>query len=368
MNRYKEGKFLIGSRNGNRSSQRFFFAVALTTFCAAFLGGCGTGGNTSTQSTSSSPASLPVWTNSFSVGGVSVPFTMVGTDPSLGGGGTTSVPVQIIPVRFNFGGIIISPETNACGDTASAISRVQNSPLFTTNTPWSDGGTPIGTTQFTDAYQRANFWRSVSTVSPNYHVMLQPISTLAPVSIDVPLGIGAILIPNPVCPQHPIGGIPSTFMDSVVQNVIQTQHISPGTLPVFLTFDIQFEPQGFLGYHSAFGGTQTFVVASYTDPGLLGFNVADVHVLSHELGEWMNNPMLINKVPAWGTPATGCSSDLEVGDPLAQSNFTVVTSGFTYHIQELAYFSWFARNVPSIAINGRYSVEGTFIAPALPCP
>jgi hypothetical protein len=292
---------------------------------------------------------------------------MVGTDPSPGGAGTTSVPVQIIPIRFNFGGIVVSPESSACGDTTSAISRAQNSPLFTTNIPWSDNGTPIGTTQFTDAFQRANFWRFVSTVSPNYHVMLQPVSTSAPVNVDVPPGIGAALMANAACLQNPIGVIPSAFMDSVVQNVIQTQHISPATLPVFLTFDVQFAPQGFLGYHNASGG-QTFVVASYTDPGLLGNNVADVHVLSHELGEWMNNPLLVNKVPAWTTPATGCSSDLEVGDPLAQHNFTVVTPGFTYHIQELAYFSWFARNVPSIAINGRYSVESTFIAPSPSCP
>jgi hypothetical protein len=198
--------------------------------------------------------------------------------------------------------------------------------------------------------------------------MLQPITISAPLNVDVPLGIGAALIPNSACPQNPIGGIPSTFMDSVVQNVIQTQHISPGTLPVFLTFDTQFEPQGFLGYHNALGGNQTFVVASYTDPGLLGLNIADVHVMSHELGEWMNNPFLVNKVPAWGTAVTGCSSDLEVGDPLTQSDFSVVTPGFTYHIQELAYFSWFARNVPSIAINGRYSVESTFVTPAPPCP
>jgi hypothetical protein len=294
---------------------------------------------------------------------------MVGTDPSKPGAGTTNIAAKIIPVAFNFAGVLITPNSAACGDTVAGTIRTQNSPLFT-SIPWSDG-VSLGTTQFTDAYQRANFWNFVNTVSPNYHVMLQPVSTLPSVTVDVPLNIGATLIPNLACPGRFVGGIPIDFMDSVVQNIVQSQHITPDTLPIFLTYDMQFLlPQGgfFLGYHKVFAGNQTFAVASYTDPGLLGFNVGDVHVLSHELAEWMDNPLGTNNVPPWGTPTQPCSSQLEVGDPLPQSNFIVTTAGFNYHVQELAYFSWFARSVPSNAVNGRYSTRSSFFTPAALCP
>lgn len=293
---------------------------------------------------------------------------MVGTDPSSPGAGATTVAVEIIPISFNFGGIIVSPQATACGDVTSAIARVQDSPLFSSDVTWNDNGIVIGTTQFTDAFQRANFWQFVSTHSPNYHVMLQPVSVLPAVTVDVPLGIGAVLAPNPACPQNPLGGIPMDFMNSVAQNIIQNQHISASTLPIFLTLDVQFLPNGFWGYHMALAGNQTFVVASYLDPGVLGPNISDTLVLGHELAEWMNNPLLINNVPPWGVAGQPCSPELEVGDPLAQSGFAVNAAGFVYHLQELAYFSWFAREAPSIAINGRYSTRGTFLGPAPPCP
>ena len=94
----------------------------------------------------------------------------------------------------------------------------------------------------------------------------------------------------------------------------------------------------------------------------------DVTVLSHEIGEWMDNPLLVNNVPA-GSPNSQLSCDtlLEVGDPLVGHIRNVVTSAFTYHVQELAYFSWFARNIPSLAANGQYSTDGSFVSPAPPC-
>lgn len=382
MNRLKKMEAVTKKQDaiGNRG-QLLLWTVTIA--CAMCVVGCvGNGTNSAaTGSPSSAPVptptttptpstatTLPLWSNNFSLGGAEFPFTMIGTDPSISGAGTTNVPVEIIPISFNFGGVIVSPESSACGDTASATARVQDAPLFSSDVTWSDSGTVIGTTQFTDAFQRANFWEFVSTRSPNYHVMLQPVSMLPAVSVDVPPGIGAGLALNPVCPQNPLGGVPIDFMNSVAQNIIQTQQISAGTLPIFLTLDVQFLPNQFWGYHTTLAGNQTIVVASYLDPGLLGPEISDVLVLSHELAEWINNPLLINNVPPWGLPGQPCSTELEVGDPLAQSGFTVNAGGLTYHVQELAYFSWFARDVPSIAINGRYSTRGTFLGPAPPCP
>ena len=89
----------------------------------------------------------------------------------------------------------------------------------------------------------------------------------------------------------------------------------------------------------------------------------DVSALSHELSEWLNDPPFTNnKVPSWMVPSQpqyGCSNALETGDPLVGVVFTV--HGFSNsHLQDEAFFSWFARQSPSIAINGLYTYLGTF--------
>jgi len=86
--------------------------------------------------------------------------------------------------------------------------------------------------------------------------------------------------------------------------------------------------------------------------------------------EWMNDPMISNPTPPWGN--TGqvmgfCQANLEVGDPLSGTNIAPITmpNGFTYHLQELAFFSWFFGG-PSIGVNGWFSNNGTFMTDAGP--
>src|SRR5215472_16401835 len=66
----------------------------------------------------------------------------------------------------------------------------------------------------------------------------------------------------------------------------------------------------------------------------------------------MDDPFGSNPTPAWGHVGQvgGCQNNLEVGDPLTGKNIQTVTmpNGFTYHLQELAFFSWFY-GAPSIA-------------------
>src|ERR1700680_2314431 len=136
-----------------------FCGLILTALSICSLVGCGSGSSTAggNGGGTQNPSHLAVWTNSLN----GIQFTMVGTDPSIPGAGTTNIPVEIIPVSLNFSaaGIVISPESPACGDTQSVVTRVVNSPLFTSN-PWFDvsGTIPIGNTQFGDAFQRMNFW------------------------------------------------------------------------------------------------------------------------------------------------------------------------------------------------------------------
>jgi hypothetical protein len=89
--------------------------------------------------------------------------------------------------------------------------------------------------------------------------------------------------------------------------------------------------------------------------------------MAHEVGEWMDDPFVNNPTPAWGHTGqvSGCQNNLEVGDPLTGTNIPSVTgsNGFTYHLQELAFFSWFY-GAPSIAVNDWFSDNNTFTSDA----
>lgn len=84
-----------------------------------------------------------------------------------------------------------------------------------------------------------------------------------------------------------------------------------------------------------------------------------------------NAPFTIIPTPAWGgtgqVPLGSCQNNLEVGDPLIVSAAPpiVMSNGFTYHLQELAFFSWFF-GAPSIGINRWFSDNGTFLTDARP--
>ena len=114
---------------------------------------------------------------------------------------------------------------------------------------------------------------------------------------------------------------------------------------------------------------QTFSVATYSDPGLFSVPIEDIHALSHELGEWMDDPIVNNAVPQWNGGQLGngpCSGILEDGDPVTGIAFDVTMSnGWTYHPEDLVFESWFPRTTPSTSVNGWYTYlnsESTFSA------
>lgn len=116
----------------------------------------------------------------------------------------------------------------------------------------------------------------------------------------------------------------------------------------------------------------TFQTYSPFDFDVSGFFVPsanDTAIASHEVAEWINDPYAINATPAWGHTGqvTGCQNNLEVGDPLtgnlAPSIF--MPNGYTYHLQELAFFSWFFGS-PSLGIHGWFSDDATFLTDAGP--
>ena len=156
--------------------------------------------------------------------------------------------------------------------------------------------------------------------------------------------------------------------------------VNPTTLAIFVLHNVEFDAKpgvsGDVGFHAALpnpafhGAAQTVAVASYLDPAIAPHE-ADVAVLSHEIGEWMNDPFGKNGTPPWGN--TGqvdghCQSNLEVGDPLTGTTISVHRNGISYHLQELAFLSWFYGPTPSIGVNGSYSFSGTLTHEALVCP
>src|SRR5262249_9722745 len=158
----------------------------------------------------------------------------------------------------------------------------------------------------------------------------------------------------------------SFFLDHVVPKVINGLRLPPTKLIVLWSFDVELQVMPgsqdvILGEHSA--GTNrdrtllwTFAWSSWDTNDTVPDDAADIAALSHEIAEWYNDPFVGNMVPPWETPPSyPCNDVLEVGDPLVGVSF--VQDG--YHLQDEAFLSWFAREVPSTAMNGMYSFLGT---------
>ena len=315
---------------------------------------------------------IPIWSGSFSFNGQNFTYHMVGTDPKQGSA-TSNVPLVIIPLKFVFtDGTTLSAAQTVCGDVKNTKYRVKNSPLIK-NATFTPGGTNVGTTQYVDAFQRANFWSNVSTTSPNYHVKLSPVSFKPLQTIQV--GISGHTVAGP-CAR--IGEVDINFFDTVAMSMLTTLAIPANTLPLFLSYNT-FETSGggccILGYHSTNNaGTQAYAVGAYSDPGIFNVPIQDIHALSHEIGEWMDDPLIPsqNIVPAWGHvgQVSGCQNNLEVGDPVTGKAFTVTTGGlfpFTYHPEDLVFLPWFARITPSTSVNGWFTFLNGFAAPQAVC-
>jgi hypothetical protein len=294
---------------------------------------------------------------------------MVGTNPAAGSA-TTIVPTVIVPLIFKFSdGTVLDPTQPACGASNSAVTSVGNSPIFQSST-FTPGGTNVGNTQYVDAFQRANFWNSVSTVSPNYHVLLQ---SPAPVNPAVTLTVPKFFGHTVTGPCARIGEVSIAYFQLQLKKMISGM---PSTsLPIFLTYNTFFTQAGgccILGFHTAFGTAPnqlTVSVAAYNDAGVFNVPIQDIHALSHEIGEWMDDPFVNNATPGWtGGQVTGCQRNLEVGDPVTGIAFQVTMNGQTYNPEDLVFLPWFAKaSAPTQSVNGWYTFLNSYSAPSVTC-
>jgi hypothetical protein len=250
------------------------------------------------------------------------------------------------------------------------------------------GGTDLGTTQYGDAFQRANYWKASGAVPHNYHMRLDPVQALPPIVLDFPVGTGIGLPQSSSFAGYsncaPTVLVDFNYFDAVIdyQTIpsLTSSGVNSSNFPIFVGGNVLwgqvigelpiFNAQA-AGYHSfsSVDPAQTYAVAQFGDDN--AFTYPDAVVLSHEIGEWMNDPIGANETAAYAVSLPGaapyCQINYEVGDALAGTNMPPIkgANGYTYTVQELAFFSYFYGG-PSIGVNGWYSNNNTFKTDAGP--
>jgi hypothetical protein len=317
---------------------------------------------------------VPTFTDSFTFDGVTYPYTMVGTNPHTSTA-TTTVPVQIVPLR------IVFPDGTVL-DGTPRIPGLIASPLF------QPADFISGHTQYGDAIQRAQFWSTVSANGGGYHALLGQPTVLPTETLHVPKGSAVTGTANGVA----YGLVDYQWFFGETMRLLGQMHVDPTTLPIFFSDGVYQYWGGDLDNCCVIGthGTRSYDVgaghgkgkqpiisamwASWDHPEHFGSGGihpgdraigGDVVALSHEVAEWFSDPFINNYVPYWSSPMApwlGCVNWLEVGD--------AVTSEFTvngYHLQDEVFKSWFAHDIPSEGINGQYTFRDTFTEPSTLC-
>lgn len=276
---------------------------------------------------SGSPAAqVTQWNGSFTdLTKVKRTFTMIGTDPSKTNS-TTTVKVLVIPIKMVFpnqGNKTFDPAKHKLSNGQTIVQNIVTSPLFKAGIDFKQGATDLGNTQYIDAFQRGTWWGIYVKKHPKYHVLLKP--TVAPEQ--------TINCNNSSCTVGSEFGVVVGLedindYDNSLQGFMKSLKVTPDILPLFVIYDTYLTSGGCCigGYHSANGGQpggQTYATATYVDK--VGAFSQDVSAFSHEIGEWMDDPFVDNRV--------GCSDNsiLEVGDPLeGERNY----GGYPYKLQD----------------------------------
>lgn len=325
---------------------------------------------------SGSANTIPYWQSSFTWNGTTYPYTMVGANPDTNQ--STTVSTWIIPLSFSFSN----------GDTLDGttdVSSVVSSPIFQNN-PWNTfGHTNLGTTQYGDAVQRVEFNKAGS----NYHVLLGTPQTLSTVNISIPSNQGYDYQYSDGTPAF--GLMSAQWFAQQEGNLINQLHVPSNVVPIFLTDSVFLyegnygNPGGccILGWHgatTALNGNgqqqvQTYIFASYSRNFFFCGDaacdtrapIADIHALSHEVSEWLNDPFVNNVVPDWSVPFEpqyGCSNALETGDPLVgfspDTNIGFGKKATSYwHPQDIPLAPWFERQPTPGSLSNTYTYPDT---------
>jgi len=344
------------------------------------------------QAVVATKGTIPLWhyTQRSPIDGKTYQGMIVGRSPFFGGMRTTAIQVFLVPTIIKTDGLTFDPTAldSAClSNTETPVELTQESPLYNTAS-YTMNGVTIGTAQYVDAFQRANFFNSpgnVGTTGDRYHIQLKLTTTpTVTLSLSAKESVSGTFVD--ACNNEPSAIIDlSTFDRWVTKTAIPSlaeSGVGPSSFVIFMMHNVvevaplfPHDPTSdccILGYHGAFGNVsslQTYAVADFDTTGVFSSDSnVDLSDASHETAEWLNDPTGTNPTPLWGHvgQVSGCQNNLEVGDPLSGTNFPpiLMPNGFVYDVQELAFFSWFYRLNPSLGAGGLFSDNGTFTSDA----
>ena len=295
----------------------------------------------------------------------------------------STINAVIVPVKVTIGSTAFDPTIpNSCDSNISAFNRFRQSPLVNDVPNLTMNGTDLGNVQFINGQRRAEFWKTIQG-SPDYQNELH-YSFASPYTLTAAVVAAHGTTAGDGCAQ--IGILSTNWLDGILQSTVlpaltSSGVVSPTAVAVFLfenTVQSDSDPPDtssccILGYHSAVGApVQTYATIDWDTSGNFS-GVSDASIASHEIGEWMDDPLAYNATPPWGNvgQVSGCQANWEVGDPLSGNLMQPITmNGKEYQMQELAFYSWFFNktNDPSVGAGGKFSSNGTFQGPAKACP
>ncbi len=334
--------------------------------------------------------------------GKTYPVTMVGLNPALQK--PTTIPTVIIPMSFTFTSFPAGANPTLDGSTKVGVTVA--SPMFQ---PTADIGLaasttasaaptypgvapsprlinePTDVTQVADAIVRAQ----ADKTGTGYHLMLGAPTVMRTIYFSVPANQGYMVVGSRSHAR--IGLMSESWFSDRLQQALRSYHVPSNVLPIFLVYNTFLYTKGggccILGYHGAESSlngngqqlVHTYMFAAYSDPGIFGAHagdngvsyIQDIHALSHEVQEWVDDPFVNNAIDPWLTPTApqyGCSGLLETGDPVVGYGFTVtMPNGAQYHPEDEVHAPWFERASPSTAAMGYYTYLNNFANRAQGC-
>jgi hypothetical protein len=297
----------------------------------------------------SARVTLQTWSGGFTdLTGHSITFKMVGSDPSTSNT-ATHIKVVLIPVIMVYGAtngnMTFDPSASGTGGGTrgnvndSVMQALGKSPIVDDGADFKSGTIDCGTAQYIDAFQRCTFWGSVQT-NTGYHTVLDfvKIKGVKPMTINVSSSQGSV-INNPFGPGV-VGTLNFSTFDGQAGSYLTSHNtkITPDIFPFFISYNIYLTSGGCCigGYHNT-RGPQTYGYTTYSDS--VGAFSENIDAVSHETGEWLDDPFVNNHVNCQD------NSILEVGDPLETlpnyGTFVVKLNKYKWNPQSLAMMPYF---------------------------
>jgi hypothetical protein len=299
---------------------------------------------------------------------------------------TTKIPVVVVPLVVTVGGVTLDPTAmvaNSCvrpdWNGKTPVQVLLQSPIFTA-TDWTMNGENIGSAQYLDAFQRAQYWSLVQ--GSNYHTVLNPVTVAAaqvvPASAIDPEASTATSAcvaqaggnPDQITLGPSATGLLTQWLEGTLIPQLQAQKaINPRQLVYFLLYNTTFSDAS--GFHS-YVGRQTYATSLINGSDCCS---PDIATASQVLAEWINDPIPTEtqNTPGWTAPAgkvgvsPACQKYSAAAAPSSDWLLPAVPmpNGVSYHPQELTFQSWF-QGAPSTGAGALYSNNSSLAVDAGP--